>query len=549
MKSRISFFDRGLFKKDVLRFAPLWALYTIGLLLTFFSVRRDSGYLANYLGSSISAFGIVNILYAVLAAQLLFGDLFNARLCNALHAMPMRRETRFFTHLAAGFSFSFVPNLLTALVCLPFLGEFWFLSPMWLLGVTLSYVTFFGVAVFSMLCTGSRFAMAAVFAILNFVSWVAYWFADTVYLPMMQGVTLSSDIFALLSPVYTISSSDFVEFSSHRDNWLNTRIYEFRGWGDGWLYLSVAAVLGILLTVCALVLYRRRALESAGDFVAVRWLRPVFLIVYTLCAGAFLAMFGNTLNDVYVIFLAIGIICGFFTGYMLLERTIRVFKKKRIIQLGILLIALSLSILATKADLLGVVRWVPEADRVESVLLEGGGETLVFADPADIEAVTSAHKSFIGKDDQETGRYANIWLTYTMRSGRTVKRQYAVLSTTPELLVLEKQFFSSPHAVFNLRSSWESYKNSVLYIDYYTQNGSTFTIKDPQAVAELLEALYADCLAGNMTQSWAFHNEEETKYAQELSIFTTGQNVLHLTVYSDAQNALSFLSGVTSDTK
>ena len=548
MKLKTSFFDRSLFIKDTTRFAPLWALYAVGLMLTLFSGGRAPGSLANFLGDSIGAFAIVNLIYGAVAAQLLFGDLFNARLCNALHAMPMRRETRFVTHLAAGLSFSLVPNLLAALISLVFLGKFWFLSPMWLLGVTLSYITFFGIAVFSMLCTGSRFAMAAVYGILNFVSWVAYWFATTVYLPLMQGVSLSDEIFAYLSPVYVIASSSFADFTSSRPHSYAPRIYEFQGWGEGWLYLSIAAVFGIALMICALALYRRRALESAGDFMAVRWLRPVFLIVYTLCTGAFLAMFGTAMGSVYLLFLGIGIICGFFTGYMLLARTIRVFKKKRFFQLAILLVALSLSIFATKADLFGIVHWVPDVQRVESVQLEGGGNALTLTESQAIETVLSAHEAFLNQKESETGRYANIWLTYTLKSGRTVKRNYAVISSTPELLVLEKKFFSTPETVFQLTGSWESYKESILYINYFDQTGSTFTILEPQLDA-LLEALYADCLAGNMTQSWAFHSDGETKNAQELSIFTAGQNPLYLTIYGDARNTQSFLSGVTSDTK
>ena len=185
MKSRISFFNLTLFKKDITRFAPLWVLYTIGLLLTLFSGGQSYGGFAKFLGDSIGGFGVFNLIYAALAAQLLFGDLFQSRLCNALHAMPMRRETRFCTHLLAGLFFSIAPTLLAAVISLVFLGEYWFLSLMWFLGVSLSYVAFFGIAVFSMLCTGSRFAMAAVYAIINFGSWVAYWFAETIYLPMM----------------------------------------------------------------------------------------------------------------------------------------------------------------------------------------------------------------------------------------------------------------------------------------------------------------------------------------------------------------------------
>ena len=38
----------------------------------------------------------------LLAALVLFGDLDNPRMCNALHALPLRRETWFFSHAAAG---------------------------------------------------------------------------------------------------------------------------------------------------------------------------------------------------------------------------------------------------------------------------------------------------------------------------------------------------------------------------------------------------------------------------------------------------------------
>lgn len=544
MKSRISFFNVGLFKKDITRFAPLWALYTVGLLLTLFSWAWDSSFLGKYLGDSIGGFGVFNLIYAALAAQLLFGDLFQSRLCNALHAMPMRRETRFCTHLLAGLFFSIAPTLLAALISLVFLGEYWFLSLMWLLGVTLSYLVFFGIGVFSILCTGSRFAATVVYAIVNFGSWVAYWFADTIYLPMMRGVELDGEIFQWLSPVSAIVTGNFVDFSSYRNDWNNARVYEFLGYGDGWLYLSIAAVIGVALLGCALVLYRRRSLESAGDFMAVRWLRPVFLLTYTLCIGAFLAMFGEIINDVYLIFLFIGIICGFFTGYMLLDRTIRVFRKRRFLQLAILLVAMGLSIFVTKVDLLGVVRWVPEAEKVESVQVEGGGETLLITDPETLDAVLSAHEAFLKEDDEYSGTYANIWLTYTLKSGRVVTRHYAVLSTAPELEVLKKLLFSSPEVVFDLTGSWESYRQGVSCIAYENEKGSSVSFYDQEQLLSLLDALYADCLAGDLAQSWAFHTET-ADYAGQLTLFGSGSPV-YITLYSDTENTLNVLSALTA---
>jgi len=550
MKSRISFFNKGLFRKDVTRFAPLWALYTVALLLVFFSGGRAPGAYGKFMGDSIAAFGVVNLLYAALAAQLLFGDLFQARLCNALHAMPMRRETRFFTHVLAGLSFSFVPNLVAALISLLFLGEFWFLAPMWLLGVTLSYLTFFGIAVFCVMCTGSRFAMTAVYAIVNFGTWVAYWFAQTIYLPMMWGVQLDEMLFAWFSPAYCIAGQQFVRFTSYRFDYFFDRVYEFVGYGDGWLYLSIVGALGLAFFGAALVLYRRRALETAGDFISVRWLRPVFLLTYTLCAGAFLAMFGDIFNDAYLIFLIIGLICGFFTGYMLLDRTIRVFQKQRFIQLAILLVTIALSVWTVKIDLFGFVRWVPEADRVESIQVENGGEVLLITDPEDIEIVLSAHRAFVDGDDRSSGQYVNIWLRYTLRSGREVTRQYAVLSLDPELAVLKKQIFSSPEAVFNLTGTWEDYKESVYSISYEDNYGKVTEFRAEEQIDQLLEALYADCEAGTLAQGWAFHSDAATKYVEQLTIRSDPQAAasssknLYITVYGDAQNIQIALSAL-----
>lgn len=551
MKSRISFFNKTLFKKDITRFAPLWALYTVGLLLVLLSGGRAPGAYGKFLGDSIAAFGVVNLLYAALAAQLLFGDLFQARLCNALHAMPMRRETRFFTHTLAGLSFSVLPNLLAALISLAFLGEFWFLSPMWLLGVTLSYLTFFGIAAFCVMCTGSRFAMITVYTILNFGAWVAYWFAETIYLPMMWGVRLDEMLFTRFSPAVCIATQQFVRFNSYRlDYYYLNRVYEFLGYGDGWLYLSIVTVLGLAFLGLALVLYRRRALETAGDFMSVRWLRPVFLLTYTLSAGAFLAMFGSVFNDVYLIFLIIGIICGFFTGYMLLDRTIRVFRKGRILQLVILLAAIALSVLAVKIDLFGIVRWVPEADRVESIQVENGGDLLLITDPEEMDIVLSAHRSFVDGNDQASGQYVNIRLCYTLKSGRTVRRHYAVLSTDPNLVAMKKKIFSTPEAVFNLTGSWEDFKEGVYSISYEDKYGKVTEFRAKEQLDHLLEALYADCEAGTLAQGWAFHSDAATRTVEQLVIRSdpevsgSSSKTLYITIYGDAKNVKAVLSAL-----
>ena len=97
MQLKTSFFNPTVYKKNLTRFAPVWLLYTLCLVLGLFLMYSNGGTSKNYWFAShmvdmILVMGVVNLCYAMLTSQLLFGDLFNSRMCNALHAMPLRRE-------------------------------------------------------------------------------------------------------------------------------------------------------------------------------------------------------------------------------------------------------------------------------------------------------------------------------------------------------------------------------------------------------------------------------------------------------------------------
>ena len=138
MKSRTSSFNLTVFKKDITRFAPAWGAYLIFLLLVLMNVsgESDAYWRLRNVPDAILAMAVVNLIYACVVAQLIFGDLYNSRLCNALHAMPVTREGWFVTHTASGLACSFLPNLVLTLIAFPVLrveagwpGLLW-----WLLG-------------------------------------------------------------------------------------------------------------------------------------------------------------------------------------------------------------------------------------------------------------------------------------------------------------------------------------------------------------------------------------------------------------------------------
>ena len=123
MKSRTSFFNKTVFKKDLTRFAPAWGAYLIFMLLAVISISNDrfAFYRLQSVRDCITAYAWINMIYAAVVAQLIFGDLYNSRMCNALHALPLRRESWFGTHVASGIAFSLLPNLVMALLALPLL--------------------------------------------------------------------------------------------------------------------------------------------------------------------------------------------------------------------------------------------------------------------------------------------------------------------------------------------------------------------------------------------------------------------------------------------
>ena len=123
MKSRTSFFNKTVFKKDLTRFAPAWGTCLILMLLALISManRSQAYYRLQNVRDSIMVMSWLNLIYAAVVAQLLFGDLFQSRMCNALHALPLRRECWFGTHVASGIAFSLIPNVVIALIGLPIL--------------------------------------------------------------------------------------------------------------------------------------------------------------------------------------------------------------------------------------------------------------------------------------------------------------------------------------------------------------------------------------------------------------------------------------------
>lgn len=607
MKSKTSSFNKAIFKKNLTRFAPLGLLYTLclvlGMVMMYINDGRDFWF-ASRMGECIQYLALVNLFYAPLVAMLLFGDLYNARMCNALHAMPVRREELFYTNVLSSLVFSALPTAVMAVLSIPLLMntcvvDAWQIALWFWMGSNLSYLCFFGIAVFSVFCVGNRVAMAVVYAALNGGAFIAYFLIDSIYTPMLYGVVTPSLWAEILTPISGLLQGAFVEvenyldlrelFEGHLDEmtasfWINP---------EKWTTLVVWAAVGIALMVAAMQLYRKRDLECAGDAVALPILKPVFTVCAAVgvaaSASLLLEMFFGTYyrENLQYIFLICGLVIGWFGAKMFIERTIRVFRPRNWLGLIGLTAVLALSLVLTHFDILGIETWTPAVEDVKTVTFgfntyRGMSEELT--EDADIRQVIRLQSLALEERLEESGdypvidgvvcppetaadmdsetlhripfRYASqISIYYELENGRTVTRIYNVWGDG-----------ETGDIVNEYLSRWEVVDNTV----YYQEAGVTVSGKvqsfgvngvevpeeyhTEEMVESLLSAIKADCENRTMTQRTPFHSGEfcyeyednkgqiQTGYTRAIWVdLNTEAGYCSFQIYADSENTLNWL--------
>ena len=376
-------------------------------------------------------------------------------------ALPVRREGLFFSHYLAGLVTVLVPGviafLLTLLVeltggcLLPGQLGYW-------LGYTCSAGFFFYTfAVFLGMFTGHILALPAFYGIFNLLAYVV--------MAMLNGVL---DIF-----YYGFGS--LPDWVGKTVSWL-TPVVNFGGlqmgvlgeWHDYgssphllWIYPLAA----LALAAGALLLYRRRNLESAGDVVAVRVMRPVFQYGVALCAGLFFGMMTRAILNLGEVELMVAIflwgIAGYFVARMLLSKSFRVLRHwKGAVAVGVVFLAL---FAVVGFDLTGFETRVPRAQDVASVTIQGLGGTpyddgfrvdAVLDGPEDIAAAVALHQAVVdqqfrpGESAVPDGmRYTDYRVEYTLKNGATLTRYYDSLPADEEVRQVAQTLLGDPDVI------------------------------------------------------------------------------------------------------
>ena len=466
MRSGTSFFNGAVFKKTVLRYWPVWAAYSViwlvalpiqGLMMLQMDAQnRATAYYGSYIEgfahSTADAVGMslpLAVVFGALCAMAVCSHLYNARSANFFGSLPVRREALFATHYLAGLAFLLVPTgavfLLTLLVeaaggavFLPGLG-FW-------LAVTCGEcLLFYSMAVFCGMFTGHILALPAFYVIFNALATVLISLAGLLCGQFLYGFAgfegWVEEAMRWVTPVAKLEDAWRVRFVDMESGWTI----------HGLDIVAVYAAVAIAMAAGSFFLYRARRLESAGDVVSVKCMRPVFKYGVSFCAGLTLGMVtASVLGREEVTLIAsvlVWAVIGYFAAQMLLDKSFRVFKKWK--GAAVMAGVFALLFCAVGFDLTGFETRVPRPDQVEYVAYHGGGTTNL-ADGGDYLAVSVdgenpealqrfilLHQAAVEQRDgydisPRTTVGVNVQLFYQLKNGSTLSRRYYVYADPEE---------------------------------------------------------------------------------------------------------------------
>lgn len=559
MKSRTSCYDPAFSRMELRRFAPAWILYTLILLLSIalFAADRVSygGQMLINVQSHINLMALLNFGYALLMAQLLFGDLYSARLCYAIHSMPITRGGWFGTQIILGLFGSLIPNCIGAGVFFLLVPDFRIVVLWWLAAVELQFLFFFGAAVLSAVAAGNRLGMAMLYAMINFFYVAVAWMWLKVFTPLIYAMYLPDvgmefcPVWEMMkNPVFQIQRSDAIlESGFVREEPVVTSVSLT---GRFWLVAAYATV-GCVLIWLAMRIYRRRKLECAGELLAFPRMQMPILLLFTLCAGAAGHLFAYILRPVDTLeylFLFLGLAVGYFACLMLQKRQVNVFRWHLIAPLACVCVAMLVALTLTGLDVFGLTYRVPEAEKVASVsvgTMYTENKRYVATDPAEIEQVIGVQldaleehrkaeadrplmERIFGSEEREPvylrengeSEYSSLlFIIYAMKDGSEMKRCYFVHESSPGVPALKKML-SSPEVVFSnydetylgdgkdLNSLLERIEGIQISCSHEINEfgqSRNYSITSPEDIRTLMEAILADCETGAMAQPYFLH--------------------------------------------
>ena len=604
-----------LFRKNLTRFWPLWggasflgSLFPLALLLQLMRGRVDliEPLSVTEMYYSVLCYGvpILSLLYAILCAMLVWSYLYNSRSVGLMHTLPITRRGVFVTNFLSGMAMMLIPYAIVGTLCVLISLAYGVLEPVGLLvtvlGVLGESFFYFASATLVAFMVGNVFALPAVYFLLHFLAplldWLLCLFAgnfifglDSYYSGVVEFLSPTVYLVERVNVNCTYEEVQVVTELTHTDGYI-TRLTAVT-LENAWL-IGVYALVGVVFLALAYVLYARRRSESAGDVVAVGWMKPVFrfglaALAALLGGQALYALFWDSFQSgsyydalpMAVCMLVAGTI-GYYAASMLLAKSLRVFRGS---WKGLILVAAGCIALCCvlRFDLLGVSRRVPEASQVQKVEFYAADNTYKLYPGEDddlLEQVRSLHKAIVADQDyvrtyedsdrrylavsDDTMTETYIRFIYTLNNGLQVERRYSIPLTKYRIKqegtydnLLDTLVNSDTMKAKRLHAGDDRY--TIISGDLYLESSGDYFDLSSREAAAVLDAVAKDAAGGTWGDYDWFDQNGNNAYALNLELsFTypgdyggTSYDWINITVRPGMDNTVACLKelGLVTD--
>lgn len=426
--------------------------------------QSSAGDFAFILGSTNMLVRVGVVIMALLLGVSLFRYLHDQRQIDLHHALPVRRHMLFLSRYVAGAMLTLPVLWLMRLftVCIAYAGGVGDMVPLAdvafsLVSDSVFFLVIFGICALCTVLTGNTpvAVVLSLWYLLCVPAFVLLWEGlGTCFLSTTRMVSITGAyLITRMSPLIQYFALGCCEGNTISDSYAyDVAEVQYESMAQLMMMFAIVAILHI---VAAVLLFRRRKSESAGQSIAFEWCKlplKITLVVAAAFAGflAFYALLENFAWGVFGLFF-VGAIMHCFLEIVIQRDFKAIFSKKR--EMICILLPSLLLIVGMQTDIYGYDSYIPSASNLKGVSVRSysGGEigtandmssysTTFMHDAENIENVIKLAE--IGVKNAESlsydGAYNSVYVTYERNFGLPVQRVYRIPSDENSTAILEQ---------------------------------------------------------------------------------------------------------------
>ena len=469
MKSKTSYFNKSIFLKDMKSYWSLWmAEIFIALLVITFPVMaiknnivqsgiNDTAQITDNIKKFLlSTTNIITnpvfiFVLSIVAAITIFQYLFNSRDLYMIHSLPIKRGCLFVSHYLAGFLIIIIPYIVGFITL--FAANIAYqthIASKLLFGlfqVITMIMLFYSLACGIVIMSGNTAISIVIYVVANILYIAAYFMisiVNTFFSYSMNEFTVVNVIknkFAWLSPIVYLCDKTGIKGGNIKTG--SMTVFTF------------VLMAGIAVFIIAFVLYKKRKSEAVGDTMAFSWCKAVFKSVFSILAGAYLAIivfviyFDNTsmtyhARQKYALALIVSVliftaIC-YFISEMIIKKTFMVFKNFSVVNLAVVLVIVFGSVMAAKTGLLE--QKIPDAKDVALIEITNSQNLIAVTEKNEIEEYVKLCKKIEEEKPEIKDETCYVKYKYYLNNGSEVCVSYSLPEDENSILYDAEKIFA-----------------------------------------------------------------------------------------------------------